>query len=167
MTQVLGLIKNFEGEKGKIIAVNKVSFTVPEGKLFTLLGPSGCGKSTTLRCVAGLEKPEEGEIKIGQQKVFSSEEKIFISAHKRDIGMVFQSYAIWPHMSVFENVAYPLEIKRLPKHEMRNRVTEVLNTVGLEGLENRLAPHLSGGQQQRVALARALRLFWLSRIPLL
>jgi iron(III) transport system ATP-binding protein len=156
MIEIFNLIKNFEGERGKIIAVNKVSFTVPEGKLFTLLGPSGCGKSTTLRCVAGLEKPEEGEIKIGQEKVFSSEEKIFIPAHKRDIGMVFQSYAIWPHMSVFENVAYPLKVKRLPKQEMRRKVAEALNTVGLEGLEDRLAPNLSGGQQQRVALARAL-----------
>ena len=156
MIEISNLIKNFEGEKGKIIAVNKVSLTVPEGRLFTLLGPSGCGKSTTLRCVAGLEKPEEGEIKIGQEKIFSSKEKIFVPANKRDIGMVFQSYAIWPHMSVFENVAYPLRIKRLPKEEIRRKVFEVLSTVGLEGLEDRLAPHLSGGQQQRVALARAL-----------
>ena len=156
MIEICNLIKSFEGEKGKVVAVNKVSLTVPEGKLFTLLGPSGCGKSTTLRCVAGLEKPEEGEIKIGQEKIFSSKEKIFVPGNKRDIGMVFQSYAIWPHMTVFENIAYPLKIKRLPKQEIRRKVFKVLNTVGLEGLEDRLAPHLSGGQQQRVALARAL-----------
>ncbi len=156
MIQISGLSKSFEGEKEKVQAVRNVSLKIPEGKLFTLLGPSGCGKSTTLRCVAGLEKPEEGEIKIGEEKLFSSKEKIFIPPNKRDIGMVFQSYAIWPHMKVFDNVAYPLRIKRLPKEEIRTRVKKALNTVGLEGLEDRLAPQLSGGQQQRVALARAL-----------
>ena len=156
MIEISTLVKIFEEEKGRVTAVNKVSFTVPEGKLFTLLGPSGCGKSTTLRCVAGLEKPEEGTIKIGQETIFSSRENIFIPPHKRDIGMVFQSYAIWPHLSVFENVAYPLKVKKLSKREIRRKVGEALNTVGLEGLENRLAPQLSGGQQQRVALARAL-----------
>ncbi len=156
MIVVSNLLKSFEGEKGKITAVNRVTFIVPEGKLFTLLGPSGCGKSTTLRCVAGLEKPEEGEIRIGQEEVFSSREKIFIPANQRDIGIVFQSYAIWPHMSVFENVAYPLRVKRLSKQERTKKVFEALSTVGLEGLADRLAPRLSGGQQQRVALARAL-----------
>ena len=145
-----------KGEKEKVSAVNKVSLTIPKGKLFTLLGPSGCGKSTTLRCVAGLEKPEEGEIKIGEEKVFSSKEKLFIPPNKRDIGMVFQSYAIWPHMTVFDNVAYPLRIKRFSREEVKEKVKKALCTVGLQGLEDRLAPQLSGGQQQRVALARAL-----------
>jgi iron(III) transport system ATP-binding protein len=156
MIEISNLLKSFEGEKGSFTAVDRVSLTVPEGKLFTLLGPSGCGKSTTLRCVAGLERPEEGELKIGPEIVFSSGERIFIPPHKRDIGMVFQSYAIWPHMSVFENVAYPLKIKGLSHQEIKGRVIEILRVVGLGGLENRSAPHLSGGQQQRVALARAL-----------
>ena len=156
MIEISNLLKNFEGEKGSFTAVDRVSLTVPEGKLFTLLGPSGCGKSTTLRCVAGLERPEEGELKIGTETVFSSKERIFIPPHQRDIGMVFQSYAIWPHMTVFDNVAYPLKIKGLSRQEIKNKVIEILRVVGLGGLENRSAPHLSGGQQQRVALARAL-----------
>lgn len=156
MIEISNLNKRFESEREKVQAVKNVSLKIPDGKLFTLLGPSGCGKSTTLRCVAGLEKPEEGEIKVGEEKLFSSKEKIFILPHKRDIGMVFQSYAIWPHMKVFDNVAYPLRVKRLPKGEIKEKVRKALNIVGLEGLEDRLAPQLSGGQQQRVALARAL-----------
>jgi iron(III) transport system ATP-binding protein len=156
MIEISNLIKNFEGEKEKVQAVADVSIDVPEGRLFTLLGPSGCGKSTTLRCVAGLEKPEGGEIKLAGETLFSSRKNTFVPAHKRDIGMVFQSYAIWPHMKVFDNVAYPLRIKRLPKDEIRTKVRKALDTVGLEGLEDRLAPQLSGGQQQRVSLARAL-----------
>ena len=154
--EIANLIKCFEGEKEEVRAVDGVSFSVPQGKIFTLLGPSGCGKSTTLRCVAGLEKPQAGEIKIGNKVIYSSRDKIFIPPHKRDIGMVFQSYAIWPHMKVFDNVAYPLKIKRQSKGEIKTKVTHTLNTVGLQGLEDRLASQLSGGQQQRVALARAL-----------
>lgn len=156
MIEISNLTKRYKGANETIQAVEKVSLTVPAGKLYTLLGPSGCGKSTTLRCVAGLEKPEEGEIKIGQETQFSSKDKIFVPPYKRNIGMVFQSYAIWPHMNVFDNVAYPLKIQGLPKGEVREKVKKVLNTVGLEGLEDRPAPQLSGGQQQRVALARAL-----------
>jgi len=156
MIEITKLVKRFEAADGKITALNRVSLTIPEGELFTLLGPSGCGKSTMLRCVAGLEKPDEGEIKLGQEKLFSSINKQFVPPNKRDIGMVFQSYAIWPHMSVFENVAYPLQIKKFTRFEIRKRVIEVLRIVGLAGLEDRLAPQLSGGQQQRVALARAL-----------
>jgi len=157
MIEISNLVKHFEGEKEKVVvAVNDVTIAVPEGKLFTLLGPSGCGKSTTLRCVAGLEKPESGEIKLAGESLFSSRSRTFVPAHKRDIGMVFQSYAIWPHMKVFDNVAYPLKIKRLPKDKIRQKVRKALETVGLEGLEDRLAPQLSGGQQQRVSLARAL-----------
>jgi iron(III) transport system ATP-binding protein len=137
-------------------AVNAISFSVPKGKLFTLLGPSGCGKSTTLRCIAGLERPDAGEIRVGEAMVYCADRNAFIPPEKRGIGMVFQSYAIWPHMSVYENVAYALEVKRTPRKEARARVMETLELVGLAGLADRPAPHLSGGQQQRVALARAI-----------
>jgi len=156
MIEISNLVKSFESGRGEVLAVNKVDIEVPEGKLFTLLGPSGCGKSTTLRSVAGLEKPDEGTITIDGQTVFSSSENVFVPAHKRDIGMVFQSYAIWPHMKVFDNVAYPLKIKRIPRDQIKTKVMAALQTVGLQGLEDRLAPQLSGGQQQRVSLARAL-----------
>jgi iron(III) transport system ATP-binding protein len=136
--------------------VNGISFSVPKGQLFTLLGPSGCGKSTTLRCIAGLERPEAGAIAIEGREVFSGEKSLFVSPDKRGIGMVFQSYAIWPHMTVYENVAYPLEVKRTPRAEIRPRAMEALERVGLAQLAERPAPHLSGGQQQRVALARAI-----------
>jgi iron(III) transport system ATP-binding protein len=156
MIEISNLSKSFESGNESVTAVNDVSIRVREGEFFTLLGPSGCGKSTTLRCVAGLEKPKAGKIEIGGETVFSSDEGIFIPGYKRDIGMVFQSYAIWPHMTVFDNVAYPLKIKRRPKDEIGARVKKTLDTVGLAGLEDRLAPQLSGGQQQRVSLARAL-----------
>ncbi|MDX1487881.1 MAG: ABC transporter ATP-binding protein, partial [Acidiferrobacterales bacterium] len=120
------------------------------------LGPSGCGKSTTLRCLAGLETPDSGIIEIGGEMVFSSDDGLSVPAYRRDIGMVFQSYAIWPHMTVFENVAYPLKIQKVAREEMRSRVAKALETVGLTGYEDRPAPALSGGQQQRVSLARAL-----------
>ena len=156
MIEIINLKKAFEADKRMVQAVDDVTITVPEGKLFTLLGPSGCGKSTTLRCVAGLEKPEDGVIKVGERVFFSSKDRLFIPPHKRDIGMVFQSYAIWPHMTVFDNVAYPLRVQRMGKAQIKDKVAKALHTVGLEGLEDRLAPQLSGGQQQRVALARAL-----------
>ena len=128
----------------------------PEGKLFTLLGPSGCGKTTTLRSIAGLEKPTAGEIEVGGRLVYSSAKGIFVAPNKRNFGMVFQSYAIWPHMNVFQNVAFPLEVRRLPKKEIRERVMRVLHAVALDELVDRDATKLSGGQQQRLALARAL-----------
>ncbi|MDA8124707.1 MAG: ABC transporter ATP-binding protein [Deltaproteobacteria bacterium] len=155
MIEISNLLKQFAGERGSFTAVDRVSLTIPEGKLFTLLGPSGCGKSTTLRCVAGLERPDAGELKIGGDTVFS-ETGVFVPPNRRDIGMVFQSYAIWPHMTVLDNVTYPLRIKGLPRRQIRDRGIEILKLVGLEGLEDRAAPNLSGGQQQRVALARAL-----------
>ncbi len=141
---------------GLVQAVDHVSFTVEDGKLMTLLGPSGCGKSTTLRCIAGLEKPDSGVVSVGGQVISSVKDKVFLPPEKRGIGMVFQSYAIWPHMTVFDNVSYPLKVRHKPRAEIRKKVKEVLTLVRLEGLEERLAPHLSGGQQQRVALARAL-----------
>jgi iron(III) transport system ATP-binding protein len=123
-----------------------------------MLGPSGCGKTTTLRCLAGLERPSGGEIFINGEPVFSTESNVMVPAYKRDIGMVFQSYAIWPHMDVFENVAFPLrEMKgRFSKKEIRDKVMAALDLVQLSGYEDRPAPFLSGGQQQRLALARAL-----------
>lgn len=156
MIQVKDLKKEFQTSEGGVPALRGIRFEVPKGSFFTLLGPSGCGKTTTLRCVAGLERPDQGEITIGERKVFSSKEGIFVPGNKRDIGMVFQSYAIWPHMTVFKNVAYPLKARRRPKSEIRERVYKALALVGLDGLEDRMAPRLSGGQQQRVALARAL-----------
>lgn len=157
MVAVRGLVKWFRGERGEVHAVDGIDFEVPDGQLFTLLGPSGCGKSTTLRCVAGLEKPDDGEIEIEGRLVFSKGRGIAIPAHQRDIGMVFQSYAIWPHMSVFENVAYPLHIARkFSSREIKAKVERVLSLVKLSGLEDRPAPYLSGGQQQRLAVARAL-----------
>jgi iron(III) transport system ATP-binding protein len=152
--QVRNLTKIFEG--GSAAAVDNISFDLPDGQVLTLLGPSGCGKTTTLRMLAGLEVPTSGEIALGDTLVTSSERNLFVPPEKRDAGMVFQSYAIWPHMTVFENVAYPLTIRNQKKDEIRQRVSEVLALLGLEGYATRSATRLSGGQQQRVAIARAL-----------
>ncbi len=156
MVIVKNLTKVFSSKKEKVRAADNVSFIVPEGNLFTLLGPSGCGKTTTLRCIAGLEKADSGEIVIKNQTVYSDRQKIFVPTNKRPITMVFQSYAIWPHMDVFNNVAFPLQYMGLPKEEIKKRTLETLDLVGLKGLEDRSATDISGGQQQRVALARAL-----------
>jgi iron(III) transport system ATP-binding protein len=157
MLRVTGLKKQFEADRGaSIAAVDNVSFEVETGKLLTLLGPSGCGKTTTLRSIAGLEEPDGGEIQIGSTVVFSKTRRFSLPPNRRRVGMVFQSYAIWPHMTVFQNVAYPLEGSGVQKREVRKRVEHVLALVGLEGFIERPAPFLSGGQQQRVALARAL-----------
>ena len=137
-------------------AAQDVTFEVPEGKLFTLLGPSGCGKTTTLRSIAGLEKPTSGEIEVAGRAVYSSSRGIFVAPNKRNFGMVFQSYAIWPHMNVFQNVAFPLEVRKLGKREIQDKVMRVLAAVQLDHLVDREATKLSGGQQQRLALARAL-----------
>ena len=151
------LHKVFVDRKEHVHAVDGVGFQVESGSFYTLLGPSGCGKTTTLRCVAGLERPDAGTIMVAGQTVSSGERGHFVPPHKRDIGMVFQSYAIWPHMSVFENVAFPLRVARgIPGSEIKRRVEEALATVQLAGYESRMATQLSGGQQQRLALARAL-----------
>ncbi|MEM4382263.1 MAG: ABC transporter ATP-binding protein [Candidatus Caldarchaeum sp.] len=150
MLSVDNLVKKF----GRVNAVDGVSVEVESGECLALLGPSGCGKTTTLRCVAGLEKADEGEIRIGNQVVFSRD--VFLPPEKRGVGMVFQSYALWPHMTVFDNVAYPLKIRKYPKQEIRSKVSHALGLVGLAGFENRYPSQLSGGQQQRVALARAI-----------
>jgi len=149
------LVKTFAGTRGEVRALRGVSFEVAKGQLFTLLGPSGCGKTTTLRCIAGLEQPLAGEILVNDRPVFSSSRGLFIPPEQRRMGMVFQSYAIWPHMTVFENVAYPLA-SQLRRKELKHRVEQILERLGLASLADRLAPNLSGGQQQRVALARAL-----------
>jgi len=154
--RVEALTKKFAGEGRELAAVNGISFSVPKGELFTLLGPSGCGKSTTLRCIAGLERPEGGVIAVEEKAHLDAARAIFVPPDQRGIGMVFQSYAIWPHMTVYQNVAYALEVKRTSRSETRRRTTEALELVGLAGLADRPAPHLSGGQQQRVALARAI-----------
>ncbi|OGQ75345.1 MAG: hypothetical protein A3G94_05535 [Deltaproteobacteria bacterium RIFCSPLOWO2_12_FULL_60_16] len=156
MVKIESLEKYFGEDVERVHVLKGVSLEIPEGSLYTFLGPSGCGKTTTLRCVAGLERPEGGRISIDGKAVFASGERVYVPTNKRPIGMVFQSYAIWPHMTVFENVAYPLTIQRRPKSEIRRKVEDVLKIVGLHGLEDRPAPKLSGGQQQRVAFARAL-----------
>jgi ABC-type Fe3+/spermidine/putrescine transport system ATPase subunit len=138
---------------GGVVAVRGVTFTVGAGEHLTLLGPSGCGKTTTLRAIAGLEKPASGEIRIGGAPVFSS--SVNVPAERRGLSMVFQSYAIWPHMSVFDNVAYGLRVRKRPEAEVTTRVREALELVQLGELGARSASKLSGGQQQRVALARA------------
>jgi iron(III) transport system ATP-binding protein len=158
MIRIQNLHVRYQTERGEVYAVRGIDLDVKPGQFFTLLGPSGCGKTTTLRSVAGLERPYEGEIVVGDQLVLSCRDKITVPPYKRDIGMVFQSYAIWPHMNVFENVAFPLrEMKqRFSAQEIRSRVRKALTMVQLDGLEDRPAPFLSGGQQQRLALARAL-----------
>jgi iron(III) transport system ATP-binding protein len=146
------LSKNFAAEA----AVSSVDLAVAEGEFVTLLGPSGCGKTTTLRCIAGLERPDAGEIRIGGEVVASAARGVFLPPEARNIGMVFQSYAVWPHMTVFDNVAYGLRVRRASGSVVRERTAQVLDLVGLGGFAGRYAANLSGGQRQRVALARAI-----------
>jgi iron(III) transport system ATP-binding protein len=143
---VRGLSKRF----GANVVVDRATFDIEEGELFTLLGPSGCGKTTLLRLIAGFYAPDEGEVRFGEQVVNQ------VPPHERGIGMVFQNYALWPHMTVFENAAYGLKLRKLPRSEIEGRIRGVLEKVKLAGLEDRYPGQLSGGQQQRVALARAL-----------
>ena len=150
--EVRNLVKRF----GSVTAVDDVSFKVEQGEVVTLLGPSGCGKTTTLRMVAGFERPDFGDVEIRNQLVVSTSRRLHVPPEKRGIGMVFQSYAIWPHMTVFENVAYPLSVRGTNRQEVKRRVEETLELVGLGGFSSRPAILLSGGQQQRVSLARAL-----------
>ena len=158
MLEVVGLSKTFVTSDGLVRAVREASFSVAKGSFFSLLGPSGSGKTTILRCVAGLERPDGGEIVIGDQVVNSASKGLHTQTCLRPIGMVFQSYAIWPHMTLFDNVAFPLRYgrQRIGEEQIKPMVLEALQLVKLDGLENRSATQLSGGQQQRVALARAL-----------
>ena len=158
MIEIRGLSKIFRTGGDPVHAVDNVSLSIGEREFFVLLGLSGSGKTTLLRSIAGLEKPESGEIRLGDRVVNSAERGIFIPPSDRGVGMVFQSYAVWPHMTVFDNIAFPLLNRRgrLPRAQVRERVRHALELVQLSGLEDRPAPMLSGGQQQRVALARAL-----------
>ncbi|SEA38069.1 iron(III) transport system ATP-binding protein [Desulfuromusa kysingii] len=154
--RIKDLTRTYYSEGKQIKALDHVDLTIPANKIFTLLGPSGCGKTTLLRCIVGLETPDDGDIYIGDDLVFSKDKGLFIPPENRGLGMVFQTYAIWPHMNVFDNVAYPLQTNRTPKDKIRQQVVKALKFVQLDGFENRPATKLSGGQQQRVALARAL-----------
>ena len=152
--RLANLSKTYPG--ATVPAVSDLSLDVEIGKVVTLLGPSGCGKSTTLRMVAGLEIPDEGDIYFGDRPVVVTNQRFRLPPDKRDLGMVFQSYAIWPHMTVEENIAFPLKSRHFKRSEIGDRVARVLDLVGMPGLQKRPGPLLSGGQQQRVALARAL-----------
>jgi iron(III) transport system ATP-binding protein len=150
------VVERVSKQFGAVRAVDEVSLLVGDGRLLTLLGPSGCGKTTTLRMIAGLEQNDGGRIVIGERVVSDPAAGLFVAPERREIGMVFQSYAIWPHMTVFANVAYPLEVRHRPSAEVRERVDGVLRLMEMAHLAERPATALSGGQQQRVAIARAL-----------
>jgi iron(III) transport system ATP-binding protein len=141
---------------GGVVAVDRFNLTVEPGEFVTLLGPSGCGKTTTLRMVAGLERNSDGRISIGDVVASDPVAGVFLPPDRRQLGVVFQSYAIWPHMTVFENVAYPLRVRRRPAAEIKEQVAAALRLVEMEGFAQRPSPALSGGQQQRIAIARAL-----------
>ena len=149
-------INNLTKKFGDIIAVNNVSLVIEPGTFLTLLGPSGCGKTTLLRCISGLEDPDDGEIIIGDKVVYSREKGISLPSGKRDLGLVFQNYALWPHMTVYKNMTFALEIQKLSKDEMDKRVKESLAEMQMDGYEDRYPREMSGGQQQRIALARML-----------
>ena len=159
MLKIESLYTEYKNELNQPVkAAQDINIDVPEGHFFTLLGPSGCGKTTTLRSIAGLERPNRGEISVNGVTVFSAQRGVFVPPNRRGFGMVFQSYAIWPHMDVFTNTAFPLQVakKRLSRDEIDAKVMRVLKAVQLDHLRDREATKLSGGQQQRLALARAL-----------
>jgi iron(III) transport system ATP-binding protein len=147
-----GLVKRY----GDQLALDHVGFSVADGELFTLLGPSGCGKSTTLMSIAGFQSPQEGRIAVGGDAFFDASRRLDLPAERRNLGIVFQSYAVWPHMKVFDNLAFPLRVRKMGRRELAARVREVLELVDLAPYEQRYPHQLSGGQQQRVALGRAL-----------
>ena len=149
-------IQNLTKRYGDMLALNDVSLTIESGEFLILLGPSGCGKTTLLRCIAGLETPDEGEIIIGDKVVFSSEKNIFIPPGDRNLGMVFQSYALWPHMTVRDNMKFGLDVIKMPVQQADKRLAKVLTDLGMSELRDRYPSELSGGQQQRVALGRLL-----------
>jgi ABC-type sugar transport system ATPase subunit len=149
-------INNLTKRFGQVVAVDDFSLTIEPGAFLTLLGPSGCGKTTLLRCIAGLEDPDSGEIIIGDRLVFSQARGISLPPGQRNLGLVFQNYALWPHMTVYKNMTFALEVQRLSREEMDRRVKESLAEVQMEGYEDRYPREMSGGQQQRIALARML-----------
>ena len=149
-------VENLTKAWGKVKAVDNISMEIEEGSFLTLLGPSGCGKTTTLRALAGLEDPTLGKITINDQVVFSKKDEIVVDPVKRGIGLIFQSYALWPHMTVYDNIAFGLVMKKLPKDEVKKQVDQILKNVSLSTLAERYPNELSGGQQQRVAIARML-----------
>ena len=149
-------LRNVSKRFGEVVALDNLNLDVEPGSFLTLLGPSGCGKTTALRCIAGLEEPDEGEIRIGDRVVFSRAEGIFVPPGQRGLGLVFQSYAVWPHMTVFQNIAFGLELQKLGKPEIAERVRQSLADLKMDGMEGRYPHELSGGQQQRVAVARML-----------
>ncbi len=150
------ILKNVTKKFGDFIAVDNLDLTIADGDFITLLGPSGCGKTTTLRMIAGLETPSEGEIYIDGKLVFSKEKAINISPDKRDVGFLFQNYALWPHMTVYQNISFGLENMKWPKDKIKARVTEIAEMLDIEEFQHRYPNELSGGQQQRVAIARTL-----------
>ena len=158
MIKIRNLEKRYSSSAGPVVAVKGIDLDVAEGEFVVLLGPSGCGKTTTLRCVAGLERLDRGSIEIAGQVVDSAAPRQYVPTERRDIGMVFQSYAVWPHLSVYDNVSLPLREgqHRIPQNQVRDRALDALRLVRLEALETRPVTDLSGGEQQRVALARAI-----------
>lgn len=157
--EVSGLRKIYVTDDSIAGGIHEATFSLEPGTFFTLLGPSGCGKTTTLRCIAGLERPDRGVIRLGAEVLFDSARGVAVPLNRRNVGMVFQSYAIWPHMTVFENVAFPLRVSKDRKYtssETASMVGDALKRVGLDGFQSRSSTRLSGGQQQRVALARAI-----------
>ncbi len=149
-------LKHITKRYGKVVAVDDLSLVVESGSFLTLLGPSGCGKTTVLRMIAGLEEPDEGDILIDGRTVFSASQGIFVPSAKRGLGLVFQSYALWPHMTVYQNVAFGLELAKQSKPQIKTRVGEILQDLQIGEMEERYPQEMSGGQQQRVALARML-----------
>src|SRR5680860_35833 len=149
-------VSHLSKQFGDVAVLNDVNFVIEEGEFFTLLGPSGCGKSTTLNCIAGLEQPTSGAITVGDTPFVDTEHNLYVPTEARNLGMVFQSYALWPHMTVKANLSVPLDIRKLAKQDKATRIDEALDKVGLAHLRDRYPHELSGGQQQRVALARAL-----------
>ena len=149
-------VKNLSKTFGDNAVLKDVTFTIKDGEFFTLLGASGCGKSTTLNCIAGLEQPTQGAISVGGTAFVDTKDNIFLPPEERNLGMVFQSYALWPHMTVAKNLALPLNIRKVPKDKQKTLIADALDKVGLADLSHRYPHQLSGGQQQRVALARAL-----------
>lgn len=156
MTEPIVEVKNLTKFFGDVVAVNNVSLTIEEKDFLILLGPSGCGKTTILRMIVGLEIPSSGEIYLKNRCVFSSKKGVSVPARQREVGLVFQSYALWPHMTVFENIAFGLKVKRMKSEMIREKVKDVLNYMRLEEMAGRYPQEMSGGQQQRVALARML-----------